>query len=91
MLNHQENLQKAIKLSDESVNNGSSPFGCVIVDAQGNVIGEGYNHVVLDNDVIWSESPYLHEAGTQNYLGVMALVASMQVLKKIGFDEIEEH
>ena len=50
MLNHQENLQKAIKLSDESVNNGSSPFGCVIVDAQGSVIGEGYNHVVLDND-----------------------------------------
>lgn len=53
--------------------------------------GGGAVDVVLDNDVIWSESPYLHEAGTQNYLGVMALVASMQVLKKIGFDEIEEH
>ena len=50
MTDHHKNLQKAIELSDFSVDHGSSPFGCVIVDAGGKVIGEGYNHVVLDND-----------------------------------------
>lgn len=33
MINHQENLLKAIELSQKSVNNGSSPFGAIIVDA----------------------------------------------------------
>lgn len=41
---------KAVELSDISVNNGSSPFGCIIVNAEGKIIGEGYNHVVLNND-----------------------------------------
>ena len=50
MINHQENLLKAIELSQKSVNNGSSPFGAIIADAQGNIIGEGHNRVVLDND-----------------------------------------
>lgn len=53
--------------------------------------GGGAVDIVLDEKVIWSESPYLHEAGTQNYLGIMALVASMQMLKKVGFNNIEEH
>lgn len=43
MTDHHKNLQKAIELSDFSVDHGSSPFGCVIVDAAGKVIGEGYN------------------------------------------------
>lgn len=49
-INHLENLKKAVALSGYSVDHGSSPFGCVIVDGNGNVVGEGYNHVVLDND-----------------------------------------
>ena len=53
--------------------------------------GGGAVDVVLDDEVIWSQAPYLHEAGTQNYLGVMALVAAMQMLSNIGFNEIEAH
>ena len=53
--------------------------------------GGGAVDVVLDDEVIWSQAPYLHEAGTQNYLGVMALVAAMQMLNNIGFNEIETH
>ena len=49
-MNHQENLMKAINLSKKSIDAGSSPFGAIIVDQQGNVIGEGHNRVVLDND-----------------------------------------
>ena len=41
---------KAINLSKKSIDAGSSPFGAIIVDQQGNVIGEGHNRVVLDND-----------------------------------------
>lgn len=50
MINHKENLQKAIDLSNLSVDSGSSPFGCVIVDKNGEIVGQGNNRVVLDND-----------------------------------------
>ena len=50
MFDHKQNLMKAVKLSNVSVDNGSSPFGCIIVNAEGKIIGEGYNHVVLNND-----------------------------------------
>ena len=49
-MNHKENLKKAIDLSKKSIDCGSSPFGCVIVDAKGNIVGQGHNRVVLDND-----------------------------------------
>lgn len=49
-INHLENLKKAVALSGYSVDHGSSPFGCVIVNAKGEIVGEGYNHVVPDND-----------------------------------------
>lgn len=50
MFDHKQNLMKAVALSNVSVDNGSSPFGCIIVNAEGKIIGEGYNHVVLNND-----------------------------------------
>ena len=50
MLNHRENLQKAIDLSRESVDAGSSPFGAIIVSAQGEIVGYGHNQVVPNND-----------------------------------------
>ncbi len=50
MINHEENLKKAIDLSKQSIDNGSSPFGCIIVDKEGKIIGEGHNRVALDND-----------------------------------------
>ena len=50
MINHKENLLRAIELSDSSVDVGSSPFGCVIVNQEGKIVGQGHNRVVLDND-----------------------------------------
>ena len=50
MINHKENLLGAIELSDSSVDVGSSPFGCVIVNQEGEIVGQGHNRVVLDND-----------------------------------------
>lgn len=50
MSKHQEFMKMAIDLSNQSVDNGSSPFGTVIVDKNGKVVGTGHNRVVLDND-----------------------------------------
>ena len=50
MINHKLNLQKAIKLSKQSIDNGSSPFGCIIVNKTGEMVGYGYNRVALDKD-----------------------------------------
>ena len=50
MINHLENMKKAIELSNDSVDKGSSPFGCVIVNAKGDIVGSGHNTVALDND-----------------------------------------
>ncbi len=50
MINHLENMKKAIALSNDSVDKGSSPFGCVIVNAKGDIVGTGHNTVALDND-----------------------------------------
>lgn len=50
MSNHQEFMKMAIDLSNQSVDDGSSPFGTVIVDKSGKVVGTGHNRVVLDND-----------------------------------------
>lgn len=76
-----------------------APYGSGVVvglthylnNAEPFIRGGGAVDVVLDDDVIWGESPYLHEAGTQNYLGVMSLVAAMQVLNRVGFEAIESH
>ena len=44
-------LQRAIALSHDNIINGlGGPFGAVIVDENGNIIGEGTNRVTSTND-----------------------------------------
>jgi guanine deaminase len=43
-------MEKACDLASHSVENGGGPFGCVIVDSNNSVIGEGYNMVTINND-----------------------------------------
>ena len=50
IMDHTQNLLKAINLSKVSIDAGSSPFGAIIVDKDGKIIGQGHNRVVLDND-----------------------------------------
>ena len=50
MIDHEKNLRKAIELSKQSIDSGSSPCGCFIVDAEGKIVGEGHNRVAPDND-----------------------------------------
>ncbi|MGL4796532.1 MAG: aminotransferase class V-fold PLP-dependent enzyme [Paraclostridium sp.] len=53
--------------------------------------GGGAVDLVFDYDIYWSEPPAKFEAGTPNYLGVIALYTAMNKLKEIGFDKIQEH
>ncbi|MPQ43228.1 aminotransferase class V-fold PLP-dependent enzyme [Clostridium tarantellae] len=53
--------------------------------------GGGAVDLVLDNEVYWAESPSKYEAGSPNFLGVVALIASIKMLNKIGFSNINEH
>ena len=53
--------------------------------------GGGCVKAVLDNEVIWLEPPFLHEAGTPNALGAIALARSLKQLKEIGLDNIYSH
>ena len=51
MLDHQKHLLYAIQMSQISIDNGSSPFGCVIVEnSTETIIAQAHNRVVLDND-----------------------------------------
>lgn len=53
--------------------------------------GGGAVDLVFDYDIYWSELPSKFEAGTPNYLGVVAMYTAMNKLKEIGFDKIQEH
>lgn len=53
--------------------------------------GGGCVKGVFDDNVIWTSPPQLHEAGTQNFLGVMGMVKALKDLKQIGFDNIQNH
>ena len=47
---HEEYLRKAIELSRENVKKGGGPFGAVIVDEAGKIIGSGTNRVTANSD-----------------------------------------
>ena len=55
------------------------------------VKGGGCVDYVFDDNVIWSEPPSLHEAGSPNFIGAMAMVRALEELKKIGFENIYNH
>lgn len=76
-----------------------SPFGCgAIVGLKEDLSntnpflkGGGCVDTVFDNNVIWNTPPSLLEAGSPNFLGIMAMVATLNKLKTIGFDNIFNH
>ncbi|GLX76968.1 tRNA-specific adenosine deaminase [Thalassotalea insulae] len=45
-------LRRAIQVAKRSAQQGNLPYGCVLVDEQGNVLLEGENSVITDNDVL---------------------------------------
>lgn len=76
-----------------------APFGCgVLIGSQEFFLigspeytGGGTVKVVTPNHVVWDLPPQKEEAGTPNLIGVVALKASIQCLKKIGLNNIFNH
>lgn len=76
-----------------------APFGSGVVIVKRDMIegkrpfllGGGAVESVFDYDVYYKKSPYKDEAGTPNFLGAMAIVAAMSLLKSIGYNNIVEH
>jgi len=75
-----------------------SPFGVGVIiglkedfiDVDPDYFGGGTVDLVLDNEVIYLPPPEKNEAGTQNFLGIMALINSLTVINTIGYDYIEK-
>jgi selenocysteine lyase/cysteine desulfurase len=76
-----------------------SPFGVGVIiglkedftDADPDYFGGGTVDLVLDTEVTYLPPPEKNEAGTQNFLGVMALINSLRVINTLGYDYIEKH
>lgn len=76
-----------------------APFGGGVVVGLKKVLSEmdpflrggGAIDQVFDYNETWLDSPERMEAGTQNYFGVISMVAALQQLKKISFEQIEKH
>lgn len=76
-----------------------SPFGIgVIIGLKEDLIlgkpdyiGGGTVELVLDNEITYLNPPDKYEAGTPNFLGVMSLIHSLDVLDDIGYDYIKDH
>ena len=53
--------------------------------------GGGMVSAVYDYNVNYSSPPDLYEAGSPNYPGVVGMLKAMEILKKVGFDNIRDH
>ena len=63
----------------------------VLNEHQPEFYGGGTVHVVGDDWVNYKEAPAVYEAGSPNYLGVVALNKAIDILREVGFDAIQEH
>lgn len=76
-----------------------APFGTGVIvglkkdlnDKEPMIKGGGAVDMVFDKDIYWHEVPIRFEAGTPNFLGVVALVAALKMIEKIGFSKIMLH
>ena len=61
-------LHRALEIAKRSQDNGNLPFGCLLADEKGNILLEGENTVLTDNDSIaHCEINLIHEiAGSTN-------------------------
>lgn len=54
-------------------------------------VGGGTIDLVTVDDVIWTHLPDKEEAGTPNLVGVVALAKAIQLLEKIGMENVKRH
>lgn len=82
-----------------SAHKAYAPFGSGAViglkdylgDVEPFLKGGGIVEHVYDDSLEWNRIPERLEAGTQNFLGVIAMARALKDLKSIGFEQIFEH
>lgn len=52
MKNDIELLRRSLAVAQRSLDNGNLPFGCLLADADGNILAEGENTVITTDDSI---------------------------------------
>ena len=52
MPSEEDLLRSALEVAKRSLEKGNLPFGCILVDSTGNILLEGENTVITDNDSI---------------------------------------
>jgi tRNA(Arg) A34 adenosine deaminase TadA len=52
VLNDKEYCRKALEVAQHSLEKGNLPFGCILVSDNGEILLEGENTVITDNDLI---------------------------------------
>jgi cysteine desulfurase/selenocysteine lyase len=55
------------------------------------IVGGGAVELVTMDEIIWAETPEKEEAGSPNLFGVLGLAKAIQVLQKLGMENIAEH
>ena len=64
VIDHQKFMRRAYELAKESYDEGGCPIGGVIIDLEGNVLGEGHNMLVQEGDpIIHGEMSAMRDAG----------------------------
>lgn len=53
--------------------------------------GGGCVKMVLDDEVVWENTPALHEGGSPNSLGAVATARALQELKEVGMENVYNH
>lgn len=54
-------------------------------------VGGGTVDLVSENEVAWTHLPDKEEAGTPNLIGAVSLASAIQMLEKIGMNEVAKH
>lgn len=73
-MKHEMYLNEVIKIAKKSLENGNLPYGCLLVDEEGNILLEGENSVLTAPDLIGHAEINLIQQASKKY--------SVDVLKK---------
>lgn len=51
-MEHERYMRRALELAERAAENGDVPVGCVVVDEEGTILGEGYNRREADGSAV---------------------------------------
>ena len=76
-----------------------APFGCGVLagpkgffnEGRPAMVGGGTVELVTMKEIVWSEAPEREEAGSPNLFGALALAKAIQMLQRLGMENVAAH